>query len=121
MNCMKCGRETDSEQIFCESCLLQMEKYPVKPGTAVKLPERRETTAFRRAPKRRTVNLEEQVKVLKRRVLRLTVILILAVALILLMAPLTIQHLLEDRYKPGQNYSVVTETDPDVSPASGTP
>ena len=31
MNCMKCGRETENEAVFCPDCLQIMEKYPV-PG-----------------------------------------------------------------------------------------
>lgn len=110
MNCMKCGRETPGEQVFCENCLRTMEKYPVQPGTAVKLPQRKETTVIRRAPKRRTVNPEEQIKVLKTRVIRLAVLLFLAVAIIVFLAPAAISHLTGDRRKPGQNYSVITTT-----------
>lgn len=38
MNCLKCGREIEEGQVFCNDCLVQMAKYPVKPGTAVQLP-----------------------------------------------------------------------------------
>ena len=41
MYCMKCGREIEDGQAFCGDCLAVMEKYPVKPGTAVILPKRR--------------------------------------------------------------------------------
>ena len=35
MNCMKCGRETQNEQVFCQDCLQEMEKYIVgKPQTS---------------------------------------------------------------------------------------
>ena len=40
MNCMKCGRETQSGQVFCPSCLEDMSAYPVKPGTPVSIPKR---------------------------------------------------------------------------------
>ena len=121
MNCMKCGRETELEQVFCPDCLAVMEKYPVQPGIAVKLPQRKETTIIRRAPKRRSVNLEEQVKTLKTRVIRLTLLLCLAVAIIILLLPSTISHLTEDRRKPGQNYSVVTTPAPAETAGEGQP
>lgn len=38
MGCMKCGKETTDGQVFCDSCLEVMEKYPVKPDTVVQLP-----------------------------------------------------------------------------------
>lgn len=34
MNCLKCGREIEEGQVFCNDCLVQMAKYPVKPGTS---------------------------------------------------------------------------------------
>lgn len=110
MNCLKCGRETAGEQVFCESCLEEMAKYPVKPGTAVKLPERREPAPFRRALKRRTINPEEQVKTLKKRILHLSIALVLSLVTIAVLIRPAVSHLLEDHYKPGQNYSVVATT-----------
>lgn len=118
MNCMKCGRETPSEQVFCEECLLEMEKYPVKPGTVVFLPKRRETSIVKKLPKRRTVSLEEQVKNLKQRIRILT---ILAVVLACLAAGLSypaMEHLMEDHFKIGQNYSSVTT--PTTTPTEAT-
>lgn len=40
MYCMKCGKETGENQVFCEGCLEIMEQYPVKPGTVINLPRR---------------------------------------------------------------------------------
>ena len=122
MNCLKCGRETVSEQVFCEDCLRGMEKYPVKPGTAVKLPERREPSSFRRPVKRRTVPLEEQVKILKDRVFRLFIVLLLSFGVIFLMIPSVVSHLFENRHKLGQNYNVViTTTAPSESTEAAEP
>lgn len=110
MNCMKCGRDTVSERIFCEECLAEMEKYPVKPETAIKLPPPRENTSIRRVVKRRTISPEEQVKTLRKRIRRLYLILILCLVLIALLFQPAFAHLMEDHYKPGQNYSVVVTT-----------
>ena len=38
MNCMKCGREITLGQVFCKDCLVDMENFPIKPGTPVQLP-----------------------------------------------------------------------------------
>ena len=40
MQCIKCGRETQDKQVFCEACLSVMERNPVKPGTPVVIPKR---------------------------------------------------------------------------------
>ena len=43
MHCMKCGRKTGESHAFCDECMEEMKKYPVKPGTVIRLPERRTT------------------------------------------------------------------------------
>lgn len=108
MNCLKCGRETEGEQVFCPKCQAVMEKHPVPQQAEPRIPQRKESTVVRRAPKRKTVSPEEQVKVLKTRVIRMAIVLFLAVAIIVLILPSAISHMLEDKAKPGQNYSVVT-------------
>ncbi len=40
MNCLKCGREIQSPQVFCDACLADMDAYPVKPGTPVHIHHR---------------------------------------------------------------------------------
>ena len=40
MACMKCGKDCEESQVFCQECLAVMERYPVKPGTTVQLPKR---------------------------------------------------------------------------------
>ena len=82
MFCLKCGREVPSEQVFCDSCLETMANYPVKPGTAVHLPNR---TAVKKASgRKRELSAEEQLLQLKQTVKRLAitvVILVLALGL----------------------------------------
>ena len=109
MNCMKCGRETISEQVFCPDCLVEMEKYPVRPGTVVQLPMRKTASAAKKQPaKKRALPLEDQVKVLKKRCRILLLLLILVTALAAAMAAPTMEHLKENHFKIGQNYNTVT-------------
>lgn len=114
MKCMKCGRKIDDTQVFCEDCLLDMEKFPIKPGTVVQLPKRSETSGAKKANSRRRGNLslEEQVKLLKKRIHLLTAALVLALALIAVLAFFTVEHLVENPdFLPGQNYSAVTSSE----------
>ena len=111
MNCMKCGRETAAEQVFCEDCLMEMAKHPVKPGTVVFLPRRTESYyAPRKVSKRKTLSLEDQVKALKKRVKVLILLLLICMGLIIAMAFPTMHYLTDDHLKKGQNYNTVIYT-----------
>ena len=52
MFCMKCGKETVGNDVFCEGCLETMRAYPVKPGTAVQLPRHKNVEEEKRASSR---------------------------------------------------------------------
>lgn len=106
MYCMKCGRELEAEQVFCSDCLLDMEKYPVKPGTTVQLPRRRETASVKKSYfRRKALSSEEQVKQLRVLVRVLTILLVVLTILASLLAYPAVTHLMEERYEPGKNYS----------------
>lgn len=108
MGCMKCGRDTIAEQVFCPDCLQEMEKYPVRPGTVVQLPNRSIQSAAKKTVKKRTVPLEDQVKILKKRVRNLMLALILAIALAAALSIPAVEHLMENHFAIGQNYNTVT-------------
>lgn len=111
MGCLKCGRDTISEQVFCVDCLVEMEKYPVRPGTVVQLPSHKNASALKKAVKRRTIPLEDQVKVLRKRVRILAILLILVTVIAAALAVPAVEHLLENHFKIGQNYTTVTQTE----------
>ena len=71
MNCMKCGRETAEDQVFCELCLDDMERHPVKPGTVVHIPSRAAEDEVRKMPRRKkpVVPLSEQIVRLRKRLI----------------------------------------------------
>ena len=81
MNCVKCGRETSDEQVFCEVCLREMENYPVKPGTVVHIPSRdlQEEVKKTHTKKRVIRTPSEQILRLRKKVtcLRIVVVLLL--------------------------------------------
>ncbi len=49
MKCMRCGNQTEENQVFCAECLEDMERQPVKPGTPVLLPDRKKSGTTRRS------------------------------------------------------------------------
>ena len=70
MQCMKCGVEIPEGQVFCESCLEIMERYPVKPGTPVQIlpripkdkgSKRRELSPEELLSKQRSVNRRQRL------------------------------------------------------------
>ena len=105
MNCMKCGRDTADEHVFCDRCLAVMERYPVKPGTAVHLPKR--DNLKKAAPRKRAVPPEEQIQALRRTLRRSrTFAIVLLIALTL--AGLLLLREFADGETPiiGQNYTI---------------
>lgn len=114
VNCLKCGREIDEGQVFCGDCLLDMQRYPVKPGTPVQLPSRADCAAPKKAHFRRRskTSLEEQLRSLKVLVRVLTVLLALCVLLLAAAAIPAFRYINEDHILPGQNYSAVTPSAP---------
>lgn len=67
MRCIKCGKETQDNHVFCESCLVVMDHYPVKPDAAIHLPNRQEVTATKKTTqKKKALSPEEQVLRLKK-------------------------------------------------------
>ena len=110
MSCMKCGREMSGEGVFCDECLAEMENYPVKPGTLVYLPRRKQEAPPKKSHHRRKPQPapEEQVKNLRRALWRLTAVLLVTLALLGVAGHFAVTSLLEnDRFRPGQNYSVI--------------
>lgn len=115
MNCMKCGREAEIGNAFCPGCMERMKQYPVRPGTAVILPSRKEPQQIKKqTPRKRTLSLEEQITLLKKHNQRLAYLLIILVLLLAALGvlcgfavrELSIQKLM------GQNYSTITQMDP---------
>lgn len=110
MNCMKCGRDIEEDQVFCEKCLEVMKQYPVRPGIVIQLPHHKAGAPVRKPlVRRRTeIPLEEQVKRLKKRLLRLRIAFVVVVLLFLGLSALAAYHLItDDHILPGQNYSLI--------------
>lgn len=111
MNCMRCGREIGEEQVFCPECLADMEKYPVKPGTAVRLPQRSTVQYPRKAVPRKKPPTPEETILRLRKFLRFFVALWLTTLLVAAaLAYPAYQYVIEENhFLPGQNYSVDEE------------
>ena len=111
MNCMKCGREIEEPQVFCELCLEDMKKHPVKPGIAIQLPHKKELPVKKAAPKRRQApTAEERVQKLQRRVRWLAALWLITLALLAATIYPTVEYFLGNSFLlPGQNYSTIAD------------
>ena len=112
MNCMKCGRDVEEGQVFCPACLEVMAKYPVKPGIAIMLPHGKDSPAQKKShPRRRQPpTLEEQIRVLKKRLKRMVVLWLITLLLLAATIYPAAEYLLGRSFHlPGQNYNTVTD------------
>ena len=119
MYCMKCGRETENENVFCLDCQQEMEKYPVQPGAVVFLNRRREPTVIKKLPKRHVPTAEEQNVFLRKMVMWLSIALVVCILTILLMFNPTMHYVLDEHVEIGQNYSSVTHSTPSTTTTVG--
>ena len=117
MNCMKCGQELTQNGVFCSDCLLEMEKYPVDPGTVVLLPRRKESSIQKKQIKRHVPSPEEQIATLRTRVTFLILLLALCIAAIVLMFEPAMHYIRDEHFEIGQNYSSVTPSSAPSTPA----
>lgn len=105
MKCMRCGTKIIAGSVFCEECLADMEKHPVKPGTPINLPHREKQVQPKRT-KKRFHKPDEQIHTLRRLVIWLiTLVIFLAIALsacIYMLVNQTNNH--DGDRMPGQNY-----------------
>ena len=112
MNCMKCGREVEEDQVFCAKCLDSMSQHPVNPDIVVKLPQRMDTPAKKYMPRKKPLTQEAQILRLKQRNRRLTVAvcLLLLLAVILSFVSIDFFRQLDMQKFLGQNYSTAEAT-----------
>lgn len=112
MNCIKCGQEPEAGQVFCQDCLFDMERHPVRINTPVHIPQQPPKKIVHRRP---GIPVEEQVKRLKRANQKLILLMVL-LAFITTFAVLLSMDVLEQASVYdlwGQNYSIVLDEDAD--------
>lgn len=108
MACLKCGKETENAQVFCQECLQVMANYPVKPGTKLLLPVREPVPAEKKAAGRKDRELSAEA-MLRRLVRGLTVTIAVLTLIICLLAGLLLWNDFVDRDNViGRNYTIDT-------------
>ena len=109
MQCLRCGRETEGDHVFCFLCETVMVKHPVKPNTVVTIPER--SVRLRNNLPRKQQRVEEDTELLHRTILQLRLwVCMLMAALMLCVGALTWQELnREETPAIGQNYTSIID------------
>lgn len=108
MYCMKCGKKIPEKQAFCDNCLAVMDRFPVKPGTRVLLPNREIPTTVKKAPaKRKVLSVEEQLARSKKVIQWLSLILAVTFLALFLSVSLLIETISPEIEAGaiGQNYN----------------
>ena len=125
MNCMKCGRDIEEGQVFCDLCLEDMQNYPVKPNIAVQLPHRDDSTLPKKVTvkRRQPPTAEEQLHAAKRILRRILILWLVTLCLLIASLYPAVRFLLGDAIRlPGQNYSTFsTAPTGGTAPAASTP
>lgn len=114
MNCMKCGRDIEDDQVFCQRCLETMAHYPVSSATFVQLPHR-DTAPVKRSARKRFLTPEEQVAKLRKRTRRLWAVILVLTLLLVGYGAFSVSRLSKANFFDGRNYSVVPSTTPTTS------
>ena len=112
MRCMKCGREIADQHSFCENCLTEMEKYPIKPNATVHIPPRTEAPSVKKKPRKlRDAKTEDLLRRQKLVIRCLCAALAVAVAAFVLTAGMLLQLMESGKTLPniGQNYGTSAE------------
>lgn len=109
MNCMKCGRELKDDAVFCPDCLEEMVKYPVRPETAVHIPQQPKDHLFRRQHRKAVMTQDEIIHKLKKKLRNLRIVAVVLAVLVLLLATAVATAVYElDVHKIwGTNYTIV--------------
>lgn len=114
MYCIKCGREVKEPQVFCDECLADMEKYPVKPTITVQIPVRPATPPVKKKQKKQKYTKpEDQIRHLHTQVRWISLALV-GTLLAFAMTAALLLRLLDQRdsgYGIGQNYGTMSFTE----------
>lgn len=116
MNCMRCGKETTGNNVFCPECLAEMEKYPVKPGTVIQIPVRSAEPEPRKpARRKKEPPIEVQLASMRSLVRNLTAMVIASVTALAVVTGMLLYVLFQpdpaDQVPMGRNYSTSSTLD----------
>lgn len=107
MNCLKCGKSVEGQQVFCDDCLDSMADCPVKPGTLVYLPLRETAPAEKKTSRTKKGTPGDRLLQMARAVRWLMVTVAVLSVLLTLVAGILLHNLTNDfeNRNIGRNYT----------------
>ena len=107
--CLKCGKQASEHDAFCSECLEDMQRYPIKPGTAFQILPRPSRKAIARE-----LSPTDQIANLRSTKNRLIAMLVTMTALLLVLALLLLYNLDNQPQTPqiGRNYTSTSTRQP---------
>jgi len=112
MQCLKCGKDTSGDHVFCDECLSVMREYPVKPGIPIQLPQRENRAAEKNPLPRREATPTEQINQLRTTIRWLLVTVAVLSVMLISTAAMLIHTLERNTVRPntgnsdiGKNYT----------------
>jgi len=111
MDCLKCGRQTQEKNVFCNDCIADMARFPVKQDTPVYLPQRKQRD--RRSPQKKVPKPEEIISQLNKKIRNLWItVATLAVLLTVCAGIITVMlYQQQNKLEMGFNYSTFSSTE----------
>lgn len=116
MNCLRCGVQTENEQVFCDNCRAVMAENPVKPGTPIHIPQRSDPEPEKKQPRRRGLSPKKTVQQMRRLLRWLIALVAFLTAVICVLVGILLFHMNSAPSTPsdiGRNYNTVNTTQPD--------
>lgn len=112
MNCLRCGVETENDQVFCDDCRQFMAKHPVKPGTPAPLHLRPAPDPEKKQARRKELKPEEILAQL-RSLIRWLLGIIAVLTLVICVLCWILFHTMDtpaDTNEIGRNYNTINTT-----------
>ena len=114
MFCLKCGKEVSEKAVFCQQCLSEMNRYPVKPDTKFFLPKHTAPSVVKKAPPRKKVlSPEERISRMKKAIQALSLVLAVTMMALALSVALLFDSVTSETPEDaiGQNYGTIEQKD----------
>ena len=114
MNCLKCKKETEDTNVFCQDCLQVMERYPITREAIVHLPQRQSRVQDKQQLHKKELSPEDMVPRLRGVIKALTAVIGGMAIILAIISGMLLNSLNrpEQESNIGRNYTTDTSQQP---------